>query len=117
MTTPPATQSRQMSTPTIHQLLEQVTPGEWKIGDYALSSIYASFPDSPGNPVMIADTKNRNHAANALYIARLNPAVMKVVVEALELAAKGDTSQTCSPGNESIVVAAMDALKALNAQP
>ena len=36
-------------------------------------------------------------------------------LEALKLAAKGDTSQTCSPGNEGIVVSAMDALAKLKA--
>lgn len=116
MTTPPATQSRQMSTPNFKSLLEQVTPGPWG-ADFDDLGIWISPSNLPVSVAKICTKWNGPHQANALYIARLNPAVMKVVVEALELAANGDTSQTCSPGNESIVVAAMDALKALNAQP
>lgn len=56
---------------------------------------------------------NEALSARELIRSRFTPEVTATVLTALEAAARGDTSQTCSPGNEGIVVYAMDALKAL----
>ena len=86
---------------TFFELLTEVTPQ----GHYSAIHRPIGFVGGPLLTEMCIAKEFQN---------RCSPTIMQKVWKALELAAQGDTSQTCSPGNESIVTAAMEAIELLN---
>jgi len=77
-----------MNTPTIKELIEKATPGPWTvqgfIRQYSTAVMHGEYP--------VATLYSNNQEECANYIARLSPATMRKVVEALEAIRSGSTA-------------------------
>ena len=92
-----------MNKPTLKELLEKATKGAWVTGPYG-------FVESalPKYQIVCECAHAINGFADAEYIARCNPATMKLVLEALE-----DSDRDFQGGSQIV----RDALSALNGTP
>lgn len=88
-----------MSTPTMRELLEKVTPGGWRhrrLNEDDPGFVEARVPGKPYGQEILGDDyfSHLDRASDAAYIARLSPDTIKAVLEALEPFAHPDLAKS-----------------------